>query len=128
MNSRPPTHLDQPFRLDGSGRVATADDDAHIRHLIWAVLFTAPGERVNRPDFGCGVRRLLWQGNSDVLATATQFLIQGSLQRWLGDLIQIDAVSVEHREERLTIEVVYTRHDRDDRRRVVFHDAATDAP
>ena len=113
--------FDHPLRLDGRGRMATTELDDHIRDLIWAVLFTAPGERVNRPDFGCGVRRLIFQGNSDALATATQFLIQGALQRWLGDLIRLEAVSVVNQEERLTIQVVYSRRDSNDRQRVNFY-------
>jgi phage baseplate assembly protein W len=120
--------FDHPLHLDGRGRVATTELDDHIRDLIWAVLFTAPGERVNRPDFGCGVRRLIFQGNSDALATATQFLIQGALQRWLGDLIRLEAVTVENQEEQLTIQVVFTRRDSNDRQRVNFYAPAASAP
>jgi phage baseplate assembly protein W len=83
---------------------------------------------VNRPDFGCGVRRLIFQGNSDALATATQFLIQGALQRWLGDLIRLEAVTVENQEEQLTIQVVFTRRDSNDRQRVNFYAPAASAP
>ena len=71
------------------------------------VLFTAPGERVNRPDFGSGLLQLLFTPNSDELATATQFLVQGALQRWLGDLIVIEAVAVESDESLLRVTVRY---------------------
>ena len=81
--------LDFPFRLDSRGRAAETDTDDHIRDLIVQVLFTNPGERVNRPDFGCGLLQLVFMPNSDALATATQFTVQGALQRWLDDLIAI---------------------------------------
>ena len=114
------TYFDNPFHVDARGGSALTLLDEHIRDMIYEVLFTAPGERVNRPDFGCGVRQLLFMGNSDALAVATQFLVQGSLQRWLGDIIKLDKVSVVNQDERLTIEVVYTRRDNNQRQNVQF--------
>jgi len=66
------TYLDFPFRIDGRGRSGETDTDDHVRDLIWQVLFTSPGERVNRPDFGCGLKTLVFMPNSDALAAATQ--------------------------------------------------------
>ena len=83
-------YLDYPFHTDGRGRTAETDEDDHIRDLIHQVLFTNPGERVNRPDFGCGLKQLVFMPNSDVLATATQMLVQGALQRWLESVIQVE--------------------------------------
>jgi hypothetical protein len=114
------SYLDHPFHLDGRGRVATADADDHVRDMIYQVLFTNPGERVNRPDFGCGLRQLVFMPNSDVLATATQFLVQGALQRWLADVIQIEQVQVTSQEERLVVEVVYVRRDNGQREQAQF--------
>ena len=53
-------NLDFPYHFDSHGRTAAIDYDAHIRDLIEQVLFTAPGERVNRPDFGSGLLRLVF--------------------------------------------------------------------
>jgi phage baseplate assembly protein W len=100
-------NVDFPFHFDGSGRTASADDDKHIRDLIEQVLFTSPGERVNRPTFGCGLQRLVFAPNSDELAAATQFLVQGALQQWLGDLIQVDEVQVESEDSQLRVVVQY---------------------
>src|SRR5437764_10030581 len=99
--------IDYPLRTDGRGRTAQADGDEHIRDLIEQVLFTAPGERVNRPTFGSGLLQLVFAPNSDELATATQFLIQGALQQWLGDLIQVVAVDVENDDSTLRVTVQY---------------------
>jgi phage baseplate assembly protein W len=95
-----------PFHID-RGRTATANRDEHIRHLIWQVLFTMPGERLNRPDFGSGIMQLLFSPNSDDLISATQFLVQGSLQRWLGELIQVENVAIESRGSAIFITVGY---------------------
>lgn len=100
--------IDYPFHLDSRGRTATTDPNDHIRDLIEQVLFTAPGERVNRPTFGSGLLQMIFAPNSDELATATQFLVQGSLQQWLGDLIQVEAVQVNSLESTLEVTVVYT--------------------
>jgi len=77
-------YFDFPYHVDGRGRTAETGEDDHIRDLIHQVLFTSPGERVNRPDFGCGVAQLVFQPNSDTLAAATQFLILGAELRPVG--------------------------------------------
>ena len=100
-------NVDFPFHFDGRGRTAEADTDNHVRDLIEQVLFTAPGERVNRPTFGCGLNQLVFAPNSDELAAATQFLVQGALQQWLGDLIEVEEVAVESEDSSLRVTVVY---------------------
>jgi phage baseplate assembly protein W len=114
------SHLDHPFHFDARGRTATTDSDDHVRDMIFQVLFTNPGERVNRPDFGCGLSQLVFAPNSDVLATATQFMVQGSLQRWLADVIQVEQVLVANEEERLVVDVSYIRSDNGLRRQDRF--------
>lgn len=100
--------VDFAYGIDRRGRTATTSDDEHIRELIEQVLFTAPGERVNRPDFGSGLLQFVFAPNSDELASATQFLVQGALQQWLGDLIEVNEVEVEGEESALLVRVVYT--------------------
>lgn len=101
-------NVDFPFHFDERGRTAETDDDGHIRDMIEQVLFTAPGERVNRPTFGSGLMQLIFAPNSDELAAATQFLVEGALQQWLGDLIQVDGVQIESQEANLYVAVTYT--------------------
>ncbi|MEO6672197.1 MAG: GPW/gp25 family protein [Ginsengibacter sp.] len=96
-----------PIQFDNKGRTAATDEDQHIRDMIAQVLFTAPGERVNRPDFGSGLMQLVFEPNSDELATTTQFLVQGSLQHWLGDLIEVSEVQVNNEDSKLLVTVVY---------------------
>ena len=101
--------LDYPYDFDSRGRTAeTGDDDEHIRDLIEQVLFTTPGERVNRPTFGSGVLQLIFAPNSEALASATQMTVQGALQQWLGDLIQVEAVEVQSEDSTLSVLVQYT--------------------
>jgi phage baseplate assembly protein W len=100
--------IDYPFHLDTRGRTATTDQEDHIRDLIEQVLFTAPGERVNRPTFGSGLLQMVFDPNSPELAAATQFLVQGSLQQWLGELIQVNALEVRSVDSTLEVSVVYT--------------------
>lgn len=101
------THLRFPLRLDDSGRTALADDDTHLRGLIEQVLFTRPGERVGRPDFGCGLGALVFDGG-DELASAAQLVAQAALQQWLGDRIEVEAVHVETEDAVLRVTVQYT--------------------
>jgi phage baseplate assembly protein W len=99
--------VDFPYRLDAGGRTATTSEDDHVRDLVMQVLFTEPGERVNRPDFGCGLKTLVFAPSSDVLATTTQVLVRAALQRWLEDEVEIEDVVVEPVEERLVVTVAY---------------------
>lgn len=112
--------IDYPFHIDGHGRTARADPEDHIRDLIEQVLFTSPGERINRPDFGSGLKQLVFAPNSDELATATQFLVQGALQQWLGDLIQVEAVEVAGEDATLQVTVQYVIRRNQERRTVQF--------
>ncbi len=111
-----------PFRIDGRGRTAQAGSDEHIRQMIEQVLFTSPGERVNRPDFGTGVLTLIFGPNSPELATATEFTIQGALQQWLGDRIELERVQVESQESTLRITVAYRVRRNGDRQVVQFEE------
>lgn len=102
-----PYNLAFPYDVDGRARTAETQEDTHIRDLVAEVLFTAPGERVNRPDFGCGLLRLTFEPNSDALAATLQLTVQGALQQWLGDRIEIETVQVEHDESALRTTVAY---------------------
>ena len=100
-------NIDFPLHFDGRGRTAEADDDKHIRDMIEQLIFTAPGERVNRPTFGSGAQQLVFAPNSDALATAMRLSMQASLQEWLGDVIEVTDVQVEANDSTLRIEVQY---------------------
>ena len=99
--------IDYPFAIDSRGRTAETTYEEHVRDLVEELLFTAPGERVNRPAFGCGLLQMVFAPNSTELAAATQFIVQGSLQQWLGDLIQVQAVTVESQDSTLRVRVDY---------------------
>ena len=109
--------LDHPIHFDGLNRTASTTEDDHIRDLIEQVLFTSPGERVNRPDFGSGLLQLVFAPNGASIAAAVQLTVQGALQQWLGDLIQIEAVKVEAEESILRVTVQYI-HNRKQKRQI----------
>ena len=99
--------VDFPYHVDGRGRTAATGADDHLRDLIEQVLFTAPGERVMRPDFGSGLLGLVFEPGGPELVAATQHLVQGALQRELGSLIAVEGLEVTMDEGTLTISVSY---------------------
>jgi phage baseplate assembly protein W len=106
-----PGFLANPIDVAGSGSLNTVTEDEHLRQLIMQVLFTEPGERLNLPEFGCGVKRLLFAPNNDVLAATVQFLITQNLRRWLGNQLDVERVQVSSppdEEFTLLVDVVYT--------------------
>ncbi len=100
-------HVDYPFHVDDRGRVAETTADDHVRDLVEQVLFTAPGERVNRPTFGSGVLRLVFEPNGAELTTATEFLVQSALQQWLADEVEVQGVEVISEDSTLRVAVGY---------------------
>jgi uncharacterized protein len=100
-------NIDFPFHFDNRGRTATTGDDDHIRDMIEQLIFTNPGERVNRPDFGSGLLQLVFAPNSPELAATLQFSLQAALQRWLGDLIELQELEVTSEEASLHVVVQY---------------------
>jgi uncharacterized protein len=96
-----------PLHFDAQGRTAGAGRDDHVRQMIEQLLFTSPGERVNRPDFGSGILQLVFAPNSPELAAALQFTIQAALQQWLGDVIEVKRLDVESEDSTLRVELDY---------------------
>jgi phage baseplate assembly protein W len=99
--------LDFPYHFDGRGRTATTGASDHIRDLIEQVLFTSPGERVMRPDFGAGLLTLVFEPNSTTLAATTKFLVQSALQQHLSHLIAVSDVEVENIDATLQVTIRY---------------------
>ncbi len=105
---RPTAHVGFPLRVTPQRRTALADDDDYLRGLVEAVIFTRPGERVNRPDFGSGIDQLVFAPSGGELAQATKALVHGALQRALGDLMRVEEVAVDAQEATLRVTIVYT--------------------
>ena len=111
IDPRTQRFLSYPYSTGSTGAPKTEGPDDHLRDLILQVLFTNPGERVNLPTFGVGVQQLVFAPSGDTLRTSVQFLIHTGLQRWLGDRIKVNQVtvsSVPGEEETVTIDIVYT--------------------
>ncbi len=100
-------HVDYPWHVDGRGRTALTDEADHVRDLIEQVLFTSPGERVNRPDFGSGLLQLVFAPASDALGGAVEASVQAALQRWLADRVVVEGVEVRTDDATLAVTVRY---------------------
>ncbi len=110
MLTAPALHaLRYPFAIDaGGGRVAEESDyEAYIRQLIRQVLLTAPGERINRPDFGAGIRRMVFAPNSPEVASMAQTFVYQALTRWLATLIKVEEIRVSAVESTMFIDIRY---------------------
>lgn len=103
----PALNLDFPWHFDERGRTAGVDDAGHLRDMVEQLLFTNPGERVNRPDFGSGVLALVFAPNSPEVAAALQFTMRAALQRWLGDVIEVQSLEVSSEDSALRVDVSY---------------------
>jgi len=110
-----------PFAVDSTGTIDAQGGDEAIRGKIIQVLFTAPGERVNMPTFGCGLFNLVFEPNNTVLATAMEFTVGQALTRWLADDIIVNGVDVTSEEETITIEIAYTKKEDLSKKQVRIH-------
>lgn len=118
MLDRPLHALKYPFSIDaGGGRAAEETDyEAYIRQLIRQVLLTAPGERINRPDFGAGIRRMVFAPNNPAAASMIQTLILQAMDKWLATVIRTEEVAVAVENEKLLITLHYLVIQRGERR------------
>jgi uncharacterized protein len=112
--------IEYPLSIRREGQIAAADEDAHILQMIKQVLFTNPGERVNRPDFGCGLYGMLFEPMSNEMISVTQALVRGNLVKWLGDLIQIEQLTVEAQDSTLSVGITYVVLRNQQRRSATF--------
>jgi phage baseplate assembly protein W len=99
--------FDFPYHFDGRDRTAETDEAGHVRNLIELLLFTNPGERVNRPDFGGGVNQLVFAAASAEAAATAGFMIHGALQTHLGQRIEVEDVAARADGPVLTITIIY---------------------
>lgn len=100
-----------PFAVGSGGRITATGGDEVVRGKIIQVLFTAPGERVNKPEFGCGLLNLVFEPNDIVLAAATEFTIGQALSRWLKDEIIVNTVDMDAEGEMAVVQIAYTRRE-----------------
>jgi len=100
-------NIDFPYHFDRRGRTAATTDDDHVRDMIEQLLFTNPGERVNRPDFGSGLLQMIFAPNSPEIASALQFTTQAALQRFMGDVIDVQSLEITSIDEKLNVYLRY---------------------
>lgn len=100
-------YLGFPYQIDGSGQTATTDLPTYVQNLILLVFETNPGERVNRPDFGAGMRQLVFGGMDAALASAAETLVRSKLIQFLGDAISINTLTVTMGNETVTVDLTY---------------------
>jgi phage baseplate assembly protein W len=112
--------LDFPFHLDRRGRTADVGYDGHVRDLVEQLLFTSPGERVMRPDFGCGLLDLVFEPNSPELAATLQLSVQAALHRWLGDVLEVEALGITSADNVIRVELSYVVLPTGSRQNAVF--------
>ena len=96
-----------PLRIDQNGLLASTTEEQHIEQMIEQLLFTLPGERVNMPDFGTGLLHFVFNTGTTEVTSALQLLVQGALQQWLGNLIQVQVVQIVANDASLNILVSY---------------------
>lgn len=109
-----------PYRLDSRGRTTDHGTDDHVREMIELLIFTSPGERVNRPDFGSGLLQLVFAPNSPELAATVQFTLQAALQRWLGDVIEVRDLEVHSEDSTITVDLTYLVRELGQEQRATF--------
>lgn len=103
-------HIRTPFRIDaGSGRVALeSSEETYVANLIRTVLLTTPGERVNRPDFGCGLQRMVFSPVNSATLGLVKIMVLESLEKELGSVIKVNEVSVRSEASKLVVDIGYT--------------------
>lgn len=101
-------YINYPFTISGNGRISLATQTDHLRQLIEEVLLTMSGERVNRPDLGSGLMQMVFAPNNHALTTTFEFLVQGALQAYLGNLVRFSGLTINNTDTTFSVSVQYT--------------------
>jgi len=121
MNPPDGRHLAFPFRIAADGRTAQVETlDQHIKEELIQLILTSPGERRFLPEFGGGGRRLVFEGAGETTEAMAKAMISQSLSRYLGHRITVEALTVEAKEETITVDLKYRIAGTEDQRRLRF--------
>jgi uncharacterized protein len=96
-----------PLRAGPDRGVEVADLVAGVRAMLEQILFTMPGERVNRPTFGVGVQQYVFEPLTPMLSERIRVALDENVYEHLGREVRIDGVSVEREEEKLLVRVTF---------------------
>lgn len=84
-----------PFRVDStSQQTAQATYSDHVEQMVRQLLLTSPGERVDLPQFGCGLQALVFAPMSDALAATVQLRVLQAVNQWLAGIVTAAQVAV----------------------------------
>jgi len=94
---------------DERGRFAkTLDYERYVRGLVLQTLLTAPGERINRPEFGTPIPQLLFAAINEEIADLVKAQIHRAMDLWLDRIVRVERVETRQPEPtRFEIEVSY---------------------
>ena len=98
-----------PFSVDaGLGQLREETDrDAYITQLIRQVILTSPGDRINRPTFGAGLNRQIFEATAITGGALVETMVFQALERWLGALIRVESVVASAEDSTLRVDVHY---------------------
>ncbi|MGL5058425.1 MAG: GPW/gp25 family protein [Microcoleus sp.] len=101
-------HLSFPFRINSNGRSAQVQSlEAHVRDELIQLILTNPGERAFLPEFGGGVRRLVFENASETIAGVTKARITQAISRWLGHRVTLEDLQVAIDNSTLEVQIQY---------------------
>ena len=112
-----------PVGVDDNGQIEpTPDGETSIRQSIWTILSTWPGERVMRPDFGCGLSDLIFGVNNAATGTAITRAVREALATWEPriDVLDVYAAPDSSQANVLVIEINYQVRATNSRFNLVF--------
>jgi phage baseplate assembly protein W len=114
-------HLSYPFRIAPEGRTATvATLEEHVYGEVLQLLLTNPGERPFLPDFGGGVRRMVFEGAGQTTEAMAKALISLAISRWLDQRVTLQELTVTTQNSSVIVDLVYRVAGIEDLRRLRF--------
>jgi phage baseplate assembly protein W len=118
-------HLSFPFRIGQDGRAAAVTTiEDHVREELYQLILTNPGERLNLPEFGGGVRMLVFEGTDKTMEGLAKARIAQALTRWLGHRVAIEGLDVSAENGEVDVAITYRIAGQDDSRVIRFQRAA----
>jgi hypothetical protein len=111
-----------PVSVNLNGGVSSSQLEENVRQSIFIILGTAPGERINRPYFGCQIHDLMFAPNNDLTSARAEIYCEEAIYKFEPRIEKVTCKATRNSDEpnRLDIRIEYVIAGKNDKRNLVF--------
>jgi uncharacterized protein len=111
-----------PVSVNLNGGVSSSQYEENVRQSLFIILGTAPGERINRPDFGCRIHDLMFAPNNDITAARAEVYCEEAIFKYEPRVEKVVCTAAANADQpnRLDIRIEYVIAGKNEKRNLVY--------